>query len=379
MPGLVSFADFILATRDVKLTTQKEAINEATKHTYFLANMLKGRDTSDVFRGGTKLVERVLASDNGSFRFYQPGDEFNPTGVDTLKKIEVDWRFAMANFVFYDEETELNAGDENAYLDLKRSYEQAAMTSNFNGMEDALWAAPNAAQMETGGTSGSAAFSIPTFVNENTNTIPNGFSTLMTVDPSTNPWWQNQISGYNSTHLTDITATDSDSLLAAMDDMWLKVKFDKLQAASQWFESDDLKKMFIATNKDGHKTLSRILRALNNRLVPDKNDPAYPDPMFNGYPILYVEDLDTSPCYVGSGILSGSQTNGVANAGFPRFYFANLRYMYAVYHSQRYLFPIIKDGGAKAPTAHVMFYNTWYNVVCRSRRRQGIVAPTSTS
>jgi hypothetical protein len=376
MPGLVSFADFILATRDVKLTTQKEAINEASKHTYYIANMLKGRDTNDVFRGGTKLVERVLATDNGSFRFYQPGDEFNPTGVDSLKKIEVDWRFAMANFVFYDEETELNAGDENAYIDLKRSYEQAAMTSNFNGMEDALWAAPDSTGMETGGTSGKSPFSIPTFVNENTNAIPNGFSTLMTIDPSTNAWWRNQQSGYTQANLMDTTGL-STSLLSAMDDMWLKVKFDKLQAASQWFESDDLKKMYIATNKDGHKTMSGLLRKLNNRLVPDKNDPAYPDPMFNGYPIQYVEDLDTAPVYVGTGILAGSATNGVANTGYPRFYFNNHRYMYAVFHSQRYLFPIIKDGGAKAPTAHVMFYNTWYNIVCRSRRRQGIVFPNA--
>jgi len=376
MPGIVSFADFILATRDVKLTTQKEAINEATKHTYFLSNMLKGRDTSDVFRGGTKLVERVMATDNGSFKFYQPGDEFNPTGVDTLKKIEVDWRFAMAHFVFYDEETELNSGDENAYLDLKRTYEQAAMTSNFNGMEDALWTAPNAAGMETGGTGGTAAFSIPTFINENTNTIPNGFSTLMTVDPSVNPWWQNQKSAYTAANIADTTG-GATSLLASLADMWLNIKFEKLQSASQWFESDDLKKMFIATNKDGHKQMSMLLQRLNNRLTPNRDDPAYPDPMYNGYPIMYVSDLDTAPVFTGTGVLGASNTNGVANVGYPRFYFANLRYLYACYHSQRYLYPIVKDGGAKAPTAHVMFYNTWYNVVCRSRRRQGIVYPNA--
>lgn len=395
MPGLVSFADFISATRDVKITSKQELLNEATKRSYFLKWMLRGQGVADVFRGGKQLTERIQANDNGSFRFYNPGDEFNPTGVDTLVSVAIDWRFAMTNFVFYDEETELNSGDEDAYIDLKKSYEQAAMTSNFNGMENALWAVPNAATMETNGSSGTPmqSFSLPCFNNEFTNGLPSGFTTLMTLDPTASPFWVPNQSGYNSADIsaltkgttasattassTTTTSPVSDGLLSAMEDMWLSMKFDKLVSAQEYFENDDLKKMKIATNKDGHKTFSLILKSLNNRLTPNANDPAYPDPLFNGYPIEYVESLDTAPIYSGATV-SASQSGGVAATGYPRFHWYNLRYIYPVFHTQRYLYPILKDGGAKAPTANVMYYNTWYNLVCRSRRRGcGTVYPSA--
>lgn len=376
MPGLVSFADFIMATRETPLITREAAMNEATQRNYFLRHMLKGRGNNDVFRGGKKLIEHVMTSDNGSFRFYQPGEEHNPTGKDTLKRIEVDWRFAMSDYVFTDEETELNEGDETAFLDLKRNYEQAAITSNFNGMEAALFATPDPILMETAGADGKIAFSLPAFITENANFLPGAaWSTLMTIDPASNAWWRNQRVGYNSAKLFSTNPADNDSLLAAMDDMWLSIKFDKLPSTKTYSESDDLQKMKILTNKDGHKTMSRLLRSMNNRLVPDKNDPAYPDPMFNGYPIEFVESLDNARLY-DDAPLAASHTNGVAKAGYPRFYFPNMRYLYTVFHSKRYLYPIVKDGGANQPTAHVVFYNTWYNLVCRSRRRQGIVYPS---
>lgn len=369
MPGLPTFADFMSATRDVKLTGKKELLNEAQKRNYLLRHMVRGRGIAESFKGGKQLTERIMGDDNGSFHFYNPGDEESSAGADVMRSATYDWRFAMAKYVFFDEETELNEGDEDAYIDLKMDYEQQAMTSNFNGMENALLAVPNAATMETN-ASGNAvkpAMSLPVFNNEFTSGLPTGFTTIGTIDPTVDTFWVPNRSGYDA---SDAMSTDptKESILAAMDDMWLSMKFDKLESATQYFESDDLKKMKIITNRDGHKSISRLLRALNNRLVPDKSDPAYPDPMFNGYPIEYIETLDTAAIYSGAP-LGASHTNGVANKGYPRFHWYNFRYIYPVFHTKRYLYPILKDGGAQMPTGHVMFYNTWYQIVCRSRRR----------
>lgn len=379
MPGLPSFADFMSATRDVKLTSKQELLNEASKRTYLLGAMSRGRGIADTFKGGKQLTERIMGDDNGSFHFYNPGEEESNTGADVLRSATFDWRFAMAKYVFFDEETELNQGDEDAYIDLKMDYEQQAMTSNFNGMENALWATPNATTMETNATGNTPkpAMSLPVFNNEFASGLPTGFTTIGTVDPTVDTFYKPNRTGYTAANIASTAATVSDSLLAAMDDMWLSMKFEKLEGATQYFENDDLKKMKIVTNRDGHKTMSRLLRALNNRLAPDKSDPAYSDPMYNGYPITYIETLDTAAIYSGAAV-GGSHTSGVANTGYPRIHWYNFKYIYPVFHTKRYLFPILKDGGATLPTGHVMFYNTWYQLVCRSRRRGcGTVYPSA--
>lgn len=367
MPSLVTFSDFLLATDEKVITPSGKILNEAVKNTYCLRDATKGRDDSEVFQGGSKLTDRIQLEDNGSFMFYEPNDEFNPTTVQVLTKISVNWRFAKSDYSFTDEEIILNEGDVDAqYKKLKKSYEQSAATAMFNGMEDAIWAFPSASSMEA--DAGKVAYSIPAFIDEiGTDHHWPGFTTIMTVDPATESRWRNKISRYNSADKFN----QSTGIIAAMDTMFLEVQFESPDQSSEYFENDRLNRMKILTNLDGQVTYKQALRQQNDRLV-SAQDPAYNAPVYAGIPVKYISTLNTA--LLDQSV--ASTTPAAWASGSPRYYFINFEYLYPVYNSKRYMTNIGPiPGGPKQPFSHVVYKNTYYNWFCRSRQRQGIVTP----
>jgi hypothetical protein len=361
MAALVNFSDFIQSTDEKVLTPPDQILSEAVKRTYLMGAMVKGRDVAEVVRGGSKISDRIMLDDNGSFSFYSPNDEFNPVATDTLTKIEVKWAFSKSFYTFSDEEILLNEGDQLVvFKKLKKSYKQAAHLSMWNGMEDALWDVPDAAQMET--NTGERPYSIPAFITENTTTwVPTGFTTIETVNPATESRWRNQVSTYDSGDPYDLDV----GIIAAFDDMFSLVKFEAPETASGYFENDKLNKMKIVTNRNGQNMYKRALRAANDRLVSPQ-DPAYNDPVFAGIPVRYIEKLDTAALYSGS----------AAAAGQPRFYWINCMFLFPIFHAQRYMTQVGPlAGGPKQPFSHVVYFNTYHNLFMMSRQRQGIVAP----
>lgn len=378
MPGLDKFSDFQLLTRDIKLTGPEELLNEATLHNYVLGDMLAGRENDHVFRGGTKLTERIMARDNNSFRTYKPNDELNPTAADTMKRISANWRFTVGGYTWNDNEILLNEGDPARYGDLKLDYEQQAMTSIVNGMEALMWAVPSTADMEADG--GEVPYSIPVFVQEGGG-LPSGFSTIMGLDPTTETWWKNQTVGYTGANIE--TADSPTGLFTAFDKMLRLVAFDRINVAQmqRYWEDLDLRKMRIYTSGQGRDVFMRLLRAKNNRLVvAGPQDAAYPDPRHEGYPVQWIETLDAAKLYANTATAGGTSSSinadGSEKVGYPRFYFLNLKYLYVCFHEKKYFDQVMRDGGARQPFTNVMWIDTYYNNVCRSRRRQGIVWPT---
>lgn len=383
MPGLDKFSDFQFLTRDIKLTGPEELLNEATAHNYILGDMLADRESEHIFRGGTQLTERIQARDNNSFRTYKPNDELNPTAADTVRRINAPWRFTVGGYAWNDNEILLNEGDPNRYGDLKYDYEQGAMTAIVNGMENLMWLTPSSNDMEAIG--GETPYSIPAFIQEGGATVtlggvPSGFTTIMGLQPSVEPWWQNQTAGYTGANIE--TADSPTGIFAAFDKMLRLVKFDRLNISQmqKYWEDDNLRKMRIYTNGNGRDVFMRLIRSKNNRLMTsasDGKDAAYPDPRFDGYPVDWIEKLDTASLYSAgnNSVASTFNADGSAKTGYPRFYFLNLKYLYVIFHNRKYFDQVMRDGGARQPFTHVMWIDTYYNIVCRSRRRQGIVYP----
>ena len=363
MAAIQTFGDWLLATRERKLTSPKDILNDAIgQRTYLIGEMMRGKTPSMVVQGGSKISDRVKLDNSNTFQFYSPNDRFNPTSVDTLTSIEANWRFAKSHFSYSDEEIELNnTGGLEQFVALRTKFEMDAYTDMYDGMEDALWAVPSASQMEA--AAGLTAYSIPTFITEDTTDFhPSGFSTIMGVDPATSTRWRNQVENYLPSALDD----QDNGIVAAFDSMFLSVKFESPDTSSQYFENDHLRQMKILTNKDGHTVYQRLLRGGNDRFVSPQ-DPAYSNPVFNGIPLKYISSLDTAPLY-----------SGVAAAvGQPRYYWINCKYLYPVFHKRRYMMrtdPI--RGGVEQPFSAAVYFNLYYNLFCRSRQRLGIVAPT---
>ena len=360
--ALVTFQDFLSSTRERKVSSPKDIVNDAVgQNKYLIGQMMKGQTPSMVVKGGSKISDRVKLDNSNTFQFYTPNQRFNPTSVDTLSTIEANWRFAKAHYSFSDEEIELNeTGGLEQFVDLRHKYEQDAFTDIYDGMENGLWATPSTTEMEA--AAGTRPYSLPTFITEDTvNFHPPGFTTIMGVDPATSTRWRPQV----ETYLPSAYDDQDNGIIAAFDAMFLKVDFEAPDNQKAYFETDHLRRMKIITNRDGHTIYQRLLRAGNDRYVSPQ-DPAYSSPVFNGIPVKYISALDTALLYSGA----------AAAVGQPRYYWFNFEYGYPIFHKRRYMQqtgPI--KGGVEQPFSAAVYFNVYYNLFFRSLRRQGIVAP----
>ena len=364
-----TFSDFLKTTDQKVITPTTEILNEAVRQTYMYSSMLRGKRAGQILQGGSSLTDRVQFEDNGSFMFYTSGQELNPTTKQTLRTVTFNWRFSKADYSWNDEEVDLNEGDYKVqYKELKLSYEQGAYTSMVNGMEDALWAVPNADVMED--NDGSDAYSIPAFFDELGSTFHwPGFTNIGGLDPGIETRWRNQTQRYDPLQLDD----EDEGLLTAFDRMWLKVKFDAPDTASRYFEDDNLNAMKIVTNLNGHTMYKARLRAGNDRFISPQ-DPAYNAPTYQGVPLKYIEALNDA--LLDQNALANSSVSQAWQDGEPRFMFINCKYLYPIFHSKRFMSkkgPI--DGGVNMPFSHAVYFRSYYNLFCRSRQRQGIISP----
>lgn len=380
----LSYLDFLAVTRTNKKTPIGDFLNEALTNSYVLSILLEGRGIEEITQGGTQIVDFIQIGTNGSFGFYAPGDQQTPVASDTMKQISQPWRFAQSNYAFEDEEIALNEADVDRFIKLKDGYESGCLTDQVQGTEDSLWAVPSNSDMES--TTGRKPYSIPTFINEFTNTVPSGFTTIMGVNPATVIAWQNQRQGYTVSQLTN--ATSSVGLLQALLKMTNKVRFKPVnfRQAKKHQEADKMDRLMIITNLDGIVQYQNCLYSTNDRTA-SASDAGNQEIAYQGRALMYVTALDYAGIY--SGALSGttaSQTNPLTNAsvsncaatGAPRYYFMNGDYMKPIFNSNRFMeqdVPI--RGGQDRPKSYVQYYWTQQQLWCSSRKRQGIVYPSA--
>lgn len=354
--ALPSFADFVTATGENVIAKPKDIISDAVKHTYSIVDMVKGKGESDVVKAGSKLTDRIQLVAGTQFGGYDPNEQFSPSVEDTLTKIEVPWRFVKDCWAWTDHEIKLNEGDPYVqYKSLRDSKRMACTVSMYNGIEDFLWATPNNSTMESSSSTGGRPYSIPCFVTEGGG-APSGFTTVMTVNPTSNPKWKNQNSTYSAASLDT-------QLAPAMGLMWRKLRFEAPETKGSYFRETKFNKFKIYTNLDGWSNYTRITANSNDRaMIGSRPDLGFTveDVTFNGIPVKYIEALDDQSYPTGQ----------------PRFFFLNFEFLYPIFHSERYMYetaPI--SGGHSQPFSWVVYKDTWYNLFCRSRYRQGIVYP----
>jgi hypothetical protein len=357
--ALVNFADFVQATNERVLTPPSEILSEATKRTYLFGDMMNGYDADVVIQAGKKITDRLQMNAGSQFGFYHPNETFSPVIEDLLSDIEANWRFAKDAWAWTDQEIELNVGGATGdarytqFKQLKRSKQQGCEISLYNGLDTALWATPDNAQMET--STGKRPYSIRAFITED-GLAPSGFTTVMGVNPSTESKWRNQVTNYDPS-LIDV------QLVPAFEDMWLRLKFKSPKRGSKSFKETDFRKFLIPTNLEGRKTYVRLTREANdNPVAAGRGDLgwALSESDFGGISVEYIEELDNV---------------GYA-AGQPRYFWLNFLMLHPVMHGTRWMHetnPI--HGGTAQPYSHVVYKDCWYNLFCRSRRRLGIVCP----
>ena len=400
--ALSVFNDFATATGPAYITGPEQIVNEATKQNYLLRRYLKGKGPEEVLQGGKTIKDAILFDEDSTFQYYQPNETFTWKNPQVLSEYEINWRFCVDHMSWTDAEIELNIGAglsrsarHQAFKRLLRVKEQRLWTSLLNGMEDGIFAVPNTAQMES--AAGTRPYSIPAFITED-GQLPRDadttqWSTVEGISPTTQAKWRNQVEYYDHVERGFATADDqSKDLIAAFDRMYLSVKFMAPPTRQEYFENDNLYRQFIACSKAGITQYEQLMRSRQDRFAaPSMHDPAFLKPTYGGIELEYVSALDSAKLYKKAGASTmhaeGAEANlssGTTDRGDgveegyagPRYWWINANYLTPVFHSKRYMtkHPVLTH--PNQPFTHVQPIDCWMNMVCRSRRRQGIICPT---
>jgi hypothetical protein len=355
MPSLAAFNNFVRTTGEKVKTPPDQIINDAVKNTYMFNRMLKGRGVTDSVQSGDRIVDFIMLKDSGTAQFVQPNQDLDILNVDTIEEHRADWRFIVNHFSYTQQEVVLNSGDPQTYYkNLLKVKRQQTHTDTFNTMEEQLWATPSNADMEA--QTGTNPFSIPTFVTED-GLAPAGFTTVMGLNPSNEVNWRNQVRTYDPADPTD----PDNGIVQAMDNLFMDVRFKAPRDKAQYYESDDLQQMMIATNRNGRAIYLLLTRDSNDRLVGADLGHHQNSLDYSGLPVEYIAELDNA---------------GYAD-GSPRYFFLNLKYLHPIFHTTEYMKEEPPIRHPRQPYSYVVWHTTYYNVWCSSRRRQGIIAPSS--
>lgn len=346
------FSDWLKSTNEKIITGPNDVLNEVVSQTYFLGDLMKGKGVGKVVRSGTTFTDRIQLSDTTQFGWYNPNEAFNPSNDDVLQTITNRFRFAKNNWVYTNQELMLNEGDQlTQFKNLRNVKMNACKTNTLNNLEQALWATPSTTTMEA--ATGTRPYSIRAFITED-GAMPAGFSTLEGIDATVYTRWKNKVANYT------IASIDT-TLIPAFDEMFHLVVFQAPPTAQAYMADTNFSKFKILTNKDGRKKYMQLTRDSNDRATP-ANDLGWTagEVLYNGIPIRYITELDN---------LSYATTN-------PRFFWINSDFIYPVFHTERYFKNEDPMNSVQQPFTRVVYNDTWMNLYCGSRQRNGIVLGT---
>lgn len=355
--SLLDFTDFVTATKPHKITPTSEVLNDTAKNYYLLGDMLRGRGDDEVVQNGQSIIDMVRLSKQNAAGFYKPNQNLQPRGMDILTKLTCPWRFHQGNYAWTEEQVQLNgAGNVDNWVRLLTAWRNACDQDVWDSLEDAIFATPDNSAMEASG--GDTIYSIQCFITTD-GLAPSGFTTVMGVDPSTNANWRNQEEKFDNTSAT----TFGNTVYGAFDSMWHDLNWSGPSSKEEWFTSTEWRKFKILTTKDGITSYLAKNRDSNDRLTP-MNDPGTfaANPTYNSIPLRRVNTLDSL----------------YTTANSPPYFWLDSRFLFPVFHADRYMVetdPIA--GGVNQPFSYAVYKNTYLNLFCRSRKRQGMVHGTA--
>jgi hypothetical protein len=387
MPGtaLVNFTDFVNATGPAYVRSATDFLNEAVRQSYLLGRFLKGRTADEVLQGGDTIKDLVMFDEANTYQKYQPNEELNWTQPQVTVEQELDWRFSLDQESWTDQEIELNmpSGMSRGYANVqykkrKKIIEARMWTSMINGMDKDLMASPDSGANQMEANTGKEPLSIPAYITEDTTNYHSAgtgdgtWTTIMGIDPAAQSKWRNQVETYDYDDPDDSDG-DADGLIDAFDNMITKVDFKAPGFHDEHFEpSYSGLREFIICSRGGLNQYKRLLRASNDTLV-QKQDAAYNRPQFSGIDLIYATTMDTLSMVWGASGTAATETSFTTD-GY-RYYWVNANYLKPVYHVRRYFHKLAPFFLEKQPYTHVRPCDSWWNLFCGSRQRQGVVAP----
>lgn len=371
------FLDWALNTGPIFLSGTDNIVNNVSRRSFVLGKFLRGKPGSQVLQGGNKIQETLYLAPKRNFQTFKRNQDLTWQNPQKDELVQYDWRFTLGHMTWDEAEYLLQTSGSSGsalatkYKDMRYSKEQRLWEDIIDGWETLLWANPAGAATyaEMEGQNGQEPYSIPAFVHQNAAAgqgFDSNWTTVGQVPLATYPNWDNKRETYS------LTGTVSDNLFAAFDRMSLEIEYEQPGMKDQYFESEDQlgNPTIICASKLGVTQVMKFHRASNDMLIQPQ-DAAYPMPRWNGIALKDVSALDTAPLY-------GGQPEATASPAGARYYFLNCNYLKMIFHSAKYF---QMASSPKEPENKVGVFvvpvECWGNMVCTSRRHQGIVYPAT--
>lgn len=406
MAGLADYTDFIASTGPAVFDGGKDLINDAVKNAPALARWMDGKDMAELLKGGKEITGKIMLDEQTTAENYAVGADFTWSDPQVLDYWTYDWRFTMDHMSLVDQEIILNGPEQMTGMgrfqqltDIMKKQEARVMTSIYNFMSGKVWAEPDFNTM-VGRNSATLIEqnSIPVFVHEYITGLYNGAGTAGTAWTSTggintagagNSRWDNR----RVTYTTGATAQPKGSggtvggpqndVISSFGRMFRKINYQQYRTFDQYMTQTPMNKVFIACSEKGITHYEESCRDRQDAFIK-ANDPAFPGTQYRGIPIEYHEELDTATVYpnhltqasADNNIAEGTN-NGGLNAIGPRYYWLHPKYITPVFHNQRYFHKFKPLPQSSSPEKVTIPYACYWNFICSSRRRLGIVSPSA--
>jgi hypothetical protein len=357
--AMSQYADFVLLSNNYALKHQTESgiINELQATRYLTATLARNQPASKIIKTGKAITSYTQFTAGTQAAFYQPGDSFTTSFEDTSTQLSFQFRFLHDSWAYLRQEIVLNgAGDDQFSIDsriveLTKAKRQHQRVGMYNTVEAAWWTAASAATMETAATA-NRPYSIRAFITED-GQHPSGFTTLAGI-ASTQTRYRNKVSNYTA------GAIDT-TLQPAFGNMWTKLSFESPPDMNKYFTETRWSKFNILTDINGRETYRSQTQNSNDRLIGSGKDLGVyaGDLPYAGVPVKYIPEMD------GIGYASTQ----------PRYFWVNSDYLFPVYNTAAYFAEMEPMNSVNQPHAYTVHVDLWYQLVCTSRARQGIVCP----
>lgn len=398
-----SWSDFYRITGPAVVESPEDFLNEAAERSYLMTWLVGGKMT---LQGGSEIVEYPMVDDGSTAANNLPGGERTHNQPQVLRTITAQWRLTEDFMVFNHILRDLNEGGGPRARFQRRKSEQAreeirVATSLSNKLEADCFAQPNVNTQEGTGVAITDPASIFTFVNEFggptviTNTIydsdprypvstglPNGFTTIQGINPSTEKWFRCWQVPYNDTAPTVSTANAAGhNLFTALSKAINLVKYKPLpwKTGATTNDAANNPDYVIPVSVAGDALVQAIARAGNNFFRNSPGDPFYPNTSFAGIPFVPCAAMDSAAVYPTSGTTAPAVGSGVVESAAdnigPRFPLISRRWLRQIFHEKYafYMWP------AKVPTkqhdTEIIPISTLHNRVCLSRRKMAMIYP----
>lgn len=389
---LAAYLDFVSGTGTARLTSAAKPVQLVNKHT-FLFKRLWNNNGMPV-QGGKDMTFWFIPKGGGTFEEVLPGGTTTPTNNQVLQKGVIDWRFTRAHSTFTDPEFMLN--DRIRYGSDQARFEQFVSIRDEKktlreidvalGLEAQLGAVPNKATMEGAATTGAVSpYSIFAHINQGTNGL---YGSGFTVTPTGGVWTVKETidptSAAVNSNMNVTTAKYSSeaadnpaNLFGGLDALWMDIRWEQPDGLAQYKSDESLNNLMLLMTKQGIQVAQSLMRGDNDRYVAGPQDPAFGSPQFHGVPMTRWDALESAAIYDGASVLQTEGNAAGTQLKGPRAYCVNGNFLYPVCHDEM----MFKDGTTlvhpHVPDTHVQYQHTWWNLICKSYKHQGLLYPTA--